>query len=593
MDLNWSLDKIYTSFKSDEFLNDVKGLDKVIKDIDESSNNLEAKNSCKVIEEFIILYSKYYQLIEKLSIYANLKLSANTKDNEALKYTEIIEKKEVLVIKAVNKYQKYISEVKDIDSIIKSSKLLKEHEFFIREIVGKASHKLSDEEEKIIASMRATGSSAWMKLKDNVVSSLLVDIEINGESKQLPLTVILNMAYDKDKTVRKAAYNAEIKAYSRIDEVVAASLNGIKGEVITVSDLRHYKSPLHMTLEESRMDEETLDAMLSAMKDSMPMFRKYLRRKGELLGYKDGLPFYELYAPIVKDNKDYSYKDACDYVVNSFNEFSPKLGSYGKKAIDNKWIDVMPRENKVGGAFCENLHFIKESRFLLNFAGSFSDCITLGHELGHGFHGDCLNNEAVLNFDYPMPIAETASTFCETIIKQKALKNASKEEALSILETDICDNTQVIVDIYSRFLFEDNFFKKRVESTLSVEEIKELMLDSQRDAYGDGLDKNYLHPYMWLWKPHYYDADYNYYNFPYAFGLLFAKGLYAEYLKKGDSFVNDYIKLLSVTGKMSLYDIGKVMNFDIHEKSFWKESLKMIEKDIEMFLKLTEAAPGI
>ena len=588
MELNWSLDEIYTSFESKEFLNDITLLDNIINKLNETSMDFSNKKSKDVLEEYINLYSKYYELINKLSIYANLKLSANTKDTYAIKYSEIIEKKEVLVIKAVNKYENYISTIKNIDDVINSSSLLKEHEFYIKEIVNSKNHKLSDNEEKIIKAMKTTGSSAWLKLRDKTVSSLLVDININGENKKLPLTVILNMAYDKDKNVRKAAYDAEIKAYEKIDEVVADSLNAIKGEVITVSQLRKYDSPLEMTLIESRMDKETLDAMLSAMKESMPVFRKYLRRKAEILGYKDGLPFYELYAPISSYNKKYTYEEACNYVINSFNEFSPKLGLYAKKAINNKWIDVMPRENKAGGAFCENLHFIKESRFLLNFSGSFSDVITLGHELGHGFHGDCLNNESVLNFDYPMPIAETASTFCETIIKQKALKNASKEEALNILETDICDNTQIIVDIYSRFLFEDAFFNKRKESTLSVSEIKSLMTEAQKTAYGNGLSKDYLHPYMWLCKSHYYDADYNYYNFPYAFGLLFAKGLYAKYLEKGDSFVDDYIKLLSVTGKMSLYDIGKVMNFDIHKKDFWRESLKIIEKDIEMFMDITK-----
>ena len=588
MELNWSLDEIYTSFESKEFLNDITLLDNIINKLNETSMDFSNKKSKDVLEEYINLYSKYYELINKLSIYANLKLSANTKDTYAIKYSEIIEKKEVLVIKAVNKYENYISTIKNIDDVINSSSLLKEHEFYIKEIVNSKNHKLSDNEEKIIKAMKTTGSSAWLKLRDKTVSSLLVDININGENKKLPLTVILNMAYDKDKNVRKAAYDAEIKAYEKIDEVVADSLNAIKGEVITVSQLRKYDSPLEMTLIESRMDKETLDAMLSAMKESMPVFRKYLRRKAEILGYKDGLPFYELYAPISSYNKKYTYEEACNYVINSFNEFSPKLGLYAKKAINNKWIDVMPRENKAGGAFCENLHFIKESRFLLNFSGSFSDVITLGHELGHGFHGDCLNNESVLNFDYPMPIAETASTFCETIIKQKALKNASKEEALNILETDICDNTQIIVDIYSRFLFEDAFFNKRKESTLSVSEIKSLMTEAQKTAYGNGLSKDYLHPYMWLCKPHYYDASYNYYNFPYAFGLLFAKGLYAKYLEKGDSFVDDYIKLLSVTGKMSLYDIGKVMDFDIHKKEFWKDSLRIIEKDIEMFMDITK-----
>ena len=212
----------------------------------------------------------------------------------------------------------------------------------------------------------------------------------------------------------------------------------------------------------------------------------------------------------------------------------------------------------------------------------------MAHELGHGFHGECLKNESILNSNYPMPIAETASTFCETIIKKAAIKDATEKEALSILETEISDCTQVIVDIYSRFLFEKSVFEERKESALTVERIKELMLNAQKEAYGDGLDENYLHPYMWAWKPHYYDANYNYYNFPYAFGLLFAKGLYAEYLKKGSDFVSEYERLLSITGKNKIADITKEVGIDIHDKEFWKNSLKTIEEDIEKFIMLSK-----
>lgn len=212
----------------------------------------------------------------------------------------------------------------------------------------------------------------------------------------------------------------------------------------------------------------------------------------------------------------------------------------------------------------------------------------MAHELGHGFHGECLKNESILNSNYPMPIAETASTFCETIIKKAAIKDATEKEALSILETEISDCTQVIVDIYSRFLFEKSVFEERKESALTVERIKELMLNAQKEAYGDGLDENYLHPYMWAWKPHYYDANYNYYNFPYAFGLLFAKGLYAEYLKKGSDFVGEYERLLSITGKNKIADITKEVGIDIHDKEFWKNSLKTIEEDIEKFIMLSK-----
>lgn len=585
MELSWSLSEIYKSFKDEGFINDILKLDKCIEDIKNFGTTFfERRDSnIKKIEEYIKKRSKFEKLSNKLEIFINLSLSVNTKDKEALKYSDILEKKLTEVVETFAKIEKWISSLENLSYIINQSSILKEHEFFLFEIVEKGRYILSEKEENIISNMKNTGSSAWAKLKDNLVSNLMVDI--NG--KEEPLTVVLNMAYDKDEKVRKSAYEAEIKSYKKVEEGVAAALNGIKGEVITISNIRGYKSPLQMTLLDSRMDEESLNAMLSAMKESLPVFRKYLRRKGELLGHKNGLPFYDLYAPIVDCEMKFSYEEAGDFVEKNFRSFSESLGNYARKAINNRWIDVMPKEGKVGGAFCENIHSIGESRFLLNFGGSFSDVVTMAHELGHGFHGECLKNEKILNFDYPMPIAETASTFCETIIKTAAIKNANKKEALAILETEICDDTQVIVDIYSRFLFEKNLFEKRKECALSVEEIKNLMLAAQKEAYGDGLDQNFLHPYMWLWKPHYYDADYNFYNYPYAFGLLFSKGLYAEYLKRGNSFVKDYEKLLSITGKNKLEDVAKVMGIDIHNIEFWRSSLKLIEDNIEKFISLT------
>jgi oligoendopeptidase F len=211
---------------------------------------------------------------------------------------------------------------------------------------------------------------------------------------------------------------------------------------------------------------------------------------------------------------------------------------------------------------------------------------TLAHELGHGYHGAKLMEETYVNAEYPMPIAETASIFCETIVKEAALKNANEDEAFTILESDIGDAGQVIVDIYSRFLFESELFRRREEGAVSVNELKEIMMDAQKQAYGNGLDHNHLHPYMWTCKPHYYYASHNFYNFPYAFGLLFAKGLYAEYLKRGDEFVEAYDKLLSVTGKNKIAEVTMEMGIDVRNVDFWRGSLKLIERDIEKFINL-------
>lgn len=590
MSLNWSLKELYPSFESEEFKIDMDKLTSKINEVNEWANDIVKDNNDILVklEEYIKRYSKLTELISKIGAFIELSISVNTKDTEALRYSDIFEKKLTHMVEASTKLERYISTIDNIECIIEKSELLKAHEYVLKSIVEKSKYLLSDKEESIIANMKNTGSNAWSKLKDNLISSLMVEIKENDEVKEYPLTVVLNMAEDKSEEVRKRAYEAEISSYKKVEEGVAAALNGIKGEVLTVCDFRGYKSPLEKTLLDSRMDEESLNAMLDAMKESLPVFRKYLRRKAEMLGHKNGLPFYDLYAPISNADMKFTYDEGAKFVVKNFRTFSDNLGNFAQKAIDNNWIDVEPREGKVGGAFCAGLHFIGESRILLNYGGSFGDVVTMAHELGHGFHGECLKNEAILNSEYPMPIAETASTFCETIIKKAAIKEADKDEALAILEAEICDCTQVIVDIYSRFLFEKSVFEARRESALTVEQIKELMLKAQREAYGDGLDSEYLHPYMWAWKPHYYDADYNYYNFPYAFGLLFAKGLYAEYLNKGDSFTSEYERLLSITGKNKIADITKEVGIDIHNNEFWRNSLKTIEEDIEKFIELSK-----
>ncbi len=585
---NWSLKELYPSFTSKEFLEDLDKVDKNINDLKVFTENLNKEgDTLRTLEDIINNLENINLLIIKVGSFASLTVSADSKNVEGRKYLDVINNKNSLLAEPLTKIYKWIASIENIDEVINKSTLLKNHEFIIKEIINKNKYMLSDKEEAIIAKMRTTGSDAWSNYKDYLISTHKVDINVDGKEESLPLTVVLNMAYSKDPEVRKNAYEAEIKSYEKIEEGVAAALNGIKGEVITTSELKGYKSPLHMTLEESRMDEDILNAMLTAIKESLPTFRKYLKRKAEILGHKNGLPFYDLYAPVIEKEMKFTFEEGKAFVEKNFRKFSDNLADFVLKAYENNWLDVYPKEGKVGGAFCASIKDIKESRILLNYGNSFSDVVTMAHELGHGFHAECLNNETMLNSEYPMTLAETASNFCEILIKKSAVKEAGKEEAFAILEAEISDCNQVIVDIYSRFLFESEVFEKRRESSLSVEEISNAMLNAQKEAYGDGLDSNYLHKYMWTWKPHYYYATANFYNFPYAFGNLFAKGLYAEYLKRGNSFCKEYEELLAVTGKNMVADVTKIMNIDVHDVNFWRSSLKLIEEDIEKFIELS------
>lgn len=588
MDQRWSLDELYTSFESEEFKKDFEKcgaeIEKIVKWADE--NLKDEADPVKTIEEYIKMQNEFGHLFSRLLDYSSLVLSVDANNEKALQMVEKLEDKKTGLTQPEVKFERWLGSLKKLDEIISSSPLLSEHRFFLLETAGKTKYLLSNEEEVLISKMKNTGSNAWSKLQENLISNHTVDIVINGEEKSLPLPVVRNMAYDADPMVRKNAYIAELKSYEKIEKSSAACLNGIKGEVITLCKIRGYKSPLEKTLIDSRLDKETLDAMLAAMKESLPSFRKYLRKKAEILGHKNGLPFFDLFAPANNTDMRFTYEEARDFIVKNFRNFSSRLADFADNAFEKRWIDAEPRKGKQSGAFCANLHVIKESRIMTNFTGSFNDVSTLAHELGHGYHGLCLVEESYLNSDYPMPIAETASIFCETIVANAALKEASKDEAVSILESSIQSSTQVIVDIMSRYLFESEVFRRREESSVSVNELKEIMLDAQKKTYGDGLDPDYMHPYMWVCKPHYYYPEQNFYNFPYAFGELFAKGLYSEYLKRGSAFVSEYDKLLKVTGKKNVADVAAIMGIDVHSIDFWRSSIKLIEEDIEKFISL-------
>jgi len=593
--MNWSLDALYTSFDDLAFQKDFERLADIPNIVSWAVQAFAAPGEPG---DPAPLLEKYIRTVNGLSRchlmfhYASLLLSVDASRSDALKMIDRIEDAYAALAEADALFKAYVGRLPQqmLDACIAASPLLAEHRFFLSEIKAEYPHVLSDKEELLMARLRPTGSGAWSTLMHQLTSRLMVEMEKDGAATQIPLAVVRNYATDADPKLRKAAYEAELAAYPKIDTAVAFALNNIKGEVITACDLRHYDSPLQMTLFHYRLDEEALHAMLGAMQNALPVFHSYLRKKAEMLGHSNGLPFYDLYAPLTSPGAalTYTFDEAACFVVRQFTAFSPRLGQFAAHAFTEGWIDAQTREGKQGGAFCENLFAIGQSRILSNFTGTFNDVMTLAHELGHAYHGDCLKAESYLNSDYPMPIAETASTFCETLVFGAALRSGeiTPAQKLEIMESDLSNAAAIVVDIYSRYLFESKGFEQRKNGSLSVEELNEMMLDAQRQTYGDGLDPNCLHPYMWACKSHYYYADNNYYNFPYAFGLLFAKGLYAQYLQTGDTFVEKYDRMLAATGKNNLKDVAASMGVDISDKAFWESSLAIIAKDIERFLAL-------
>ncbi len=587
--MEWSLKELYESFDSQKYQDDLQSIKQLAVEVEEFAQKelTTIENSVEKCEKVIRYNEQVSYLIVKTATYASLVNAAQADNEQSLYYLNHVQELSNEFVKPNVAFQMFLKQIDNLDGVIHSSEFLKNYAFYLKEIKEKSNYLLSEKEEMLISKMVMSGSTAWSNLQNKISSTLNVDVELEGKLKQLPLPAIRNLAYHSDPIVRKAGYDAEMVAYKQIEESSAAAINAIKGEVNTLTAWRGYDSALDETLLKSRLDKESLDAMLVAIEEALPSFHQYYKHKAKLLNHTNGLPFYELFAPIKETSLTYTYKEAMDYIIKQFATFSDELAAYTKHAYDHKWLDVTPRAKKRGGAFCSNIHPIKESRILSNFDGSFSNLTTLAHELGHGYHGYQLKDESILNSRYPMPLAETASIFCETIVINAAKNQASEQEKIAILESSISDAGQVIVDIYSRYLFESSVFDKRKAGVLSVNQLKELMMDAQRKAYGDGLDHDVLHPYMWLNKPHYYSAGLSFYNFPYAFGLLFSKGLYAQYLNEKERFVEKYDRLLKATGKNNIKDVAKMADVDISNPAFFRQSLELIKQDIQEFIALT------
>ncbi len=578
--MKWDLNDFYLGFDDPKYQKDVERLELLVKEYLKLPSLMESLSELEVILKYIEINQELTKVVRTLFSFNSLTRATDVSNQQALmnlaKLSKLLnETTETNVL-----FTRYLKEV-DLE-IYLGNEIIKDNYFQLNKAKENAKYLLTEKEEILYSKIREVSSSSWAQVQNLLTAKL----DVLYEDKIITLPEVRNLAYDKDSSVRKAAYKAEIKAYEKVDEMVALALSNIKREVVIMNELRGYKNVLESTLVRSNMSLNTLNAMIEAMKDFRPYFANYLKAKAKYLGHENGLPFYDLFAPVGSLKKTYTYEEAQQVIVEAFNSYSKKLGDYALKAFNLNWLDPFPKRGKSGGAFCSNQPQLRQSRILSNFTGSLSDVSTLAHELGHGYHGEIISDNTPLNWSYPMPLAETASIFCETIVTNHLLSNLTKdEERLSVLEIALQGDTQVIIDILSRYIFETNIIKL-AEGPISKEQMRVEMISAQKEAYLDGLDPAVLHPYMWLNKGHYYSSGLNFYNFPYAFGLLFGKGLYAIYLKDKETFIKNYDKLLALTTKATVEDVAKSMNIDVTKKEFWINSLNIIKKDIDEVIKL-------
>ena len=574
----WNIKGIYKSYEAPEYINDKKLFSDTVEEIKKTA--LKPSSKTEWFKKLIILIDKAEKIFETLNSYCYALYSTDTGNALNLKEINSLEKIQLDLLKSRFTILNNLSE-KDIESAVNNEEL-SEYSLFFNEMLEMKKHLLSEKEEELIELLLQPGANSWSRLQEAVSSAITVKWnKKSGDRKTV--TELRNLAFHPDRKTRQKAFKKELKGWRQMEIPLAYALNGVKGFNLIINSKKKWESNLDKSLFQARMKKETLNAMISAMEKSLPLFQKYFSLKAEALGIEK-LAFYDLFAPLNnEDPQIWKFSDGKKYIIDTFSSFSKDFGEFAEKAFNRNWIDAMPRKGKIGGAYCTSFPLNRESRILANYNGSFSSVSTIAHELGHAYHFELLKDYTQIHQSYPMTLAETASIFSEILLYSRAVEDENIKDRTSVLEMFLQEISQVIVDILSRYYFEKAVFEKRKEGELTPEEFCQLMEEAQKKTYGKSLSANTYHKYMWAVKGHYYIPSLSFYNYPYAFGQLFGIALYNSYLRDMENFPRLYREILSKTGRKNVEETAETGGFRLEDENLWLDSFSFIENLVERF----------
>ena len=480
----------------------------------------------------------------------------------------------------------------DFLAFIDAAEVLQRNRYFLVTRRRNAELRLPKSQELLAADLAVDGLHGWGRLYDRISSSLKVQVQEQGKLvSRSPGQVQFD---SPQRTVRENHFFALDGAWATIADTCADAINHISGTRLTTYRHIGLRDHLEVPLRANRMTRETLDTMWSTITANKSVLKLYLGKKAQLMGI-DRLAWYDQWAPLpqlpgVGNTDDISYDQACEGIVDAFQSFSPELGDFARMSLRDRWVEAENRSGKQQGGFCTGFPTPKQSRIFMTYTNSADSMSTLAHELGHAYHSWVLRNEPVFLQDYPMNLAETASTFAEAVLGEQRLKRVTSDyERLQILDGMLGDAVAFLMNIHARFLFEDEFHKRRGSKELTADELNQIMEQGQKEAYMNVLSDDGWNPRFWVSKLHFYITSVPFYNFPYTFGYLLSLGVYAIGKQSGADFPRKYRQLLLATGCQDAEDaVLSTMGFDLRKPDFWQQSLNIIADRVKLFVELAD-----
>lgn len=595
--MNWNMESVFSGgSKSKEVRQKIDHHKEQMKVFEKDVQSFDPKKRDEEFSAFRHLLKEYVEIMKglsEISTFATGLASSDVEDAQALSLTnEITEIASQLrsIYAVLNK--KIVEFPEENWKHLLETKPFSEISFVLKEERRDGKLLLSVEEEQLINALGIDGFHGWGDHYDRLVQTIQVPFKKeDGSIDMLSAGQAQNkLESHPDAQVRHQVLEAWEKAWSAKGPLFADTLNRLAGFRLTDQKAHGIHDFLEPPLKQNRMKKETLKAMWETVSHNKEPLLKFMTRKAKLLGLTK-LTYADLVAPVAVGDfeaKEYSWEEAQRFILDNFQDSSPQMAALSQRAFDENWIEAEDRPGKRPGGYCADLPESAESRIFMTFSGSPNEVSTLAHELGHAFHSHVMRDMPYLNTNYAMNVAETASTFAELVVSDATIKNAtSDEEKINLLNDKLSRVVSMFMDIHSRFLFEQRFYEERQNGYVSYERLNEMMLEAQKEAYGDSL--SIYHPTFWASKLHFYGTSVPFYNFPYTFGFLFSTGIYAKSLEGNEEFENDYVALLRDTGSMTTEELAKKhLKVDLTQTDFWQQAIDQTYEDIGTFMELTE-----
>ncbi len=458
---------------------------------------------------------------------------------------------------------------------------------FLERRRNEASLRLPDQLADFAGDLNVDGLQGWSRLYDELSAAVRISVMERGELVEKSPGQI---AFDSpERTDRENKFFSSQRAWNSIAEPCAAALNHLVGSRLTLDRYANRKNYLAIPYSQNRVTSRSIEQMWEAITNCKADLVRYLRAKQRLLKL-ESICWYDLDAPLPSNSSSVDYQSACEIILETFAAFHPPLKEFAEQALRSGWVEAEDRPGKRQGGFCTDFPPSKQTRIFMTHRGTEDGLSTLAHELGHAYHTWVLRNEPVVMQSYPMTLAETASTFAETVVAEQRIETCvDKQNRLAALDRQLQDAVSFLMNIHCRFIFDNEIHTRRPQGELSAGELSELMVAAQKQAYAGILDEAGWNPTFWISKLHFYISDEPFYNFPYTFGYLLSQRLYLEARNDPGGFPASYDQfLIATTGVSAIAAAKESFGFDLESIEFWNEALQPIRDRVESFVAVSQ-----